>query len=399
MSRAIPFRHVGLALALPAAGAAQQLPVPTGPAAVGTVTYEWTDSSRAEVVEFLAPERGSGRLTPLPAQGRRTLFVQLWYPAVRPEGSAASEAAYNPEADAFTGAISDTARIALYRATRTHAWAGATLVPGGRLPVLLFSPGGGAFRADYTALYEDLASHGYVVAAVSHPGITSMSLGSGRIAAEWRGWRPPPGLSMSLEPDSLRVSSRFFAETRDRFAVGDVRFVLDQLQELDRGGGDRRFAGRLDLGRVGALGHSTGGAVVAAAAQADPRIRAVLVYDVILPRLLFEERLNVPLMLFRTDDTRYPPGWSELQVETFAHLDAGGYDVLLRGGGHNSFSDRALLSPTRFPYRLDPRRATEVIRRYTRGFFDTHLLGKPPSLLVDGESDEVRVAVTPVHPG
>jgi predicted dienelactone hydrolase len=35
--------------------------------------------------------------------------------------------------------------------------------------VLIFSPGGGMGREVYAAQPEDLASHGYVAAAISHP--------------------------------------------------------------------------------------------------------------------------------------------------------------------------------------------------------------------------------------
>ncbi|MER7343669.1 hypothetical protein ABT403_38400, partial [Streptomyces sp. NPDC000075] len=40
---------------------------------------------------------------------------------------------------------------------------------GGRLPVVLFSPGSGGVRTQNTAWAEELASHGYVVAALDHP--------------------------------------------------------------------------------------------------------------------------------------------------------------------------------------------------------------------------------------
>lgn len=384
-----------LAYTHPPALPAQRLPAPTGAEAVGTIIYEWVDRSRSEVVAFLAPDSTTGRLAAVPAGGHRTIVAQLWYPASKGAGGAFELAPYNPDLAAFAPAITDTARIALYRNTPLHAGAGPPVKPGERLPVLVFSPGGGMFRADYTALYEDLASHGHVVAAISHPGITLMSLDDGRVGTEWSGWRPPPGLSMSLERDSLRVSAEFFARTRDTYSVGDVRFVLDRLRDLDRGSDGGRFAGRLDVGRVGAFGHSTGGAIVAAAAYADPRIRAVLVYDVILPRILFGEELGVPLMLFETDDTRYPPQWHQLQGETFDHLRDRGYEVVLRGGGHNSFSDRALLSPSRYPYGLNANRAMEVIRLYTRAFFDAHVRERPSGLLRE-ENSHPEIALT-VH--
>ncbi len=40
---------------------------------------------------------------------------------------------------------------------------------GGRFPVVLFSPGSGGARTQNTAWAEELASHGYLVAALDHP--------------------------------------------------------------------------------------------------------------------------------------------------------------------------------------------------------------------------------------
>ena len=46
----------------PPSAPVQDLPTPTGQAAIGTVTYEWVDSSRAEVVELFKWDPDAGRL-------------------------------------------------------------------------------------------------------------------------------------------------------------------------------------------------------------------------------------------------------------------------------------------------------------------------------------------------
>jgi predicted dienelactone hydrolase len=351
---------------------AQQLPAPSGPAAVGTLRVEWRDSSRIEMVEYLARDVATGRWNPAKPSGARRLVVQFWYPAA-PGGGRTAAPVYNSDLPRFGAGILDSARAATYRAVRPHATPGALIAPGAPLPVLLFSPGSSTFLSDYTSLFEDLASHGYVVAAIGHPGITLVSFEDGLAAVEWAGWRPPTGMSQSLDRDSLRASAAHFATTRDRTSVADVRFVLDRLASLGRDPATRPLADRLDLTRVGAFGHSTGAAVVVSSAQADPRIRAVMAYDVLLPQLLFGEPLSVPLAVFRTDDTRYPPGWADRQGEVYSRLAAPAFDLLLRGGGHNSFGDRALLFPQRFAYRVDPAQGIALVRTLTRAFFDDAL--------------------------
>jgi len=136
---------------------AQGLPAPTGPSGVGTTTYAWVDSARAEVVEFLRWDDGAGRLAPVPPTGSRTVVVQLWYPTSASARNGFAVARYNADLDAFPPTAVDSARAALYRGTTTHSLVDAPVGGSGGLPVLVFSPGGGTFRADYTALYEDLA--------------------------------------------------------------------------------------------------------------------------------------------------------------------------------------------------------------------------------------------------
>lgn len=136
------------------------LPPPSGPLGVGRVTVVWTDQSR---IEPLAPNHES-----------RELMVNIWYPA----DSAAGAVAEYLDAVAFERALG----VAGFRkqfggaydviksgVVRTHALVGAPRSRSAkRSPVLIFSPGGGMVREVYAAQLEDLASHGYIVAAISH---------------------------------------------------------------------------------------------------------------------------------------------------------------------------------------------------------------------------------------
>ena len=67
---------------------------------------------------------------------------------------------------------------------------------------------------------------------------------------------------------------------RLRWWADDIRFVLNELTRENRIGSSRLpFAGRLDLARVGAFGHSAGGQAAAHACQIDRRLRACLNQD------------------------------------------------------------------------------------------------------------------------
>ncbi|MDG4767616.1 chlorophyllase [Solwaraspora sp. WMMD406] len=95
-----------------------------------------------------------------------------------------------------------------------------------RFPVVLFSHGLGGNPADYEAILTAWAAAGFVVAAPTYP-YTSQG-GSGGNA-----------LDVLNQP-------------------ADASYVLDELLALDGRDGDP-FAGRLDVERVAAAGHSAGG--------------------------------------------------------------------------------------------------------------------------------------------
>lgn len=141
-----------------------RLPTPTGPHPVGTAVVEWADRARGE---------------PATADRRDHRFVvaQLWYPAAA--GSTGPPAWYlgrdEDEAKAVADGVADAYGLpafVLHHAGRATAPArpGAPVAESpGRLPVVLFSPGLQGVRQQNTAWAIELASHGYVVAAVDHP--------------------------------------------------------------------------------------------------------------------------------------------------------------------------------------------------------------------------------------
>ena len=88
---------------------------------------------------------------------------------------------------------------------KAHAVSGALYARSAkRSPVLIFSPGGGMIREAYTAQLEDLASHGYVVAAISHPYDASVTIfpGGRQIAYSDKRWPVPsiPGRRCKPQP-------------------------------------------------------------------------------------------------------------------------------------------------------------------------------------------------------
>jgi predicted dienelactone hydrolase len=131
-------------------------------------------------------------------------MVDIWYPAER-SASRETLAAEYLDVASFERRLGAErlskelgaayARIKSGRVT-THAVERAPFASSLRLaPLLLFSPGGGMIRELYTAQMEELASHGYVVAAMNHSYDSFLTLfrtaaTSGMTASVGRRYRP-----------------------------------------------------------------------------------------------------------------------------------------------------------------------------------------------------------------
>jgi predicted ATPase len=379
---------ISLGLAVFTSQLAAQVPALSGPHPVGTRRFEWIDSSRAEVATLLRRDTANA---PQPHQpmGPRHLTVQLWYP-VTAASMSLPRAPYNPSAAAFVGVIRDTARLHQYGTMSGRAALGGNPLSDQRFPLLVFSPGGSMFAEDYTILLEDLASNGYVVAAIGHPGTSLVALADGSFGVE-SAWRPPAALTRSLDLDSLRKSWSFF-RTRDMYMAADIAFAVQRVA-------DARWspvAGVVDTSRMGFIGHSTGGSVVTTAAkQSVASRRALVVYDVILPAVLFDGPLAAPFMLFRTTATNYPAGWTERLLDTFAGVGADGFDVLVADGTHQGFSDRRLFAAVDSAPAVALRQlhATTI---FSRVFFDRFLKNGGAQMLTDSTLQaKYGVQVTP----
>jgi hypothetical protein len=234
------------------------LPAPTGQHKIGRTSFHWKDSARDEL-ETSAPD------------DKRELMVHLFYPA--DAKATGAPAVYVPDADAMRGLWND-AQLARIIALRTHSRENAPLPRGkARYPVALFSPGGGLKALTYHALLEDLASHGWVVAAVDPPyNARALRFPDGRVLGNLqpneRGWP---------QPRNATENQRFYQERIAHWSR-DISFVIDQLTALDKGKGP--FAKRLDWQRgVGVFGHSRGGQAAATVRILDSRVRGGINLD------------------------------------------------------------------------------------------------------------------------
>jgi dienelactone hydrolase len=116
-----------------------------------------------------------------------------------------------------------------------------------------------------TSQCEDLASHGYIVVAIDH---TYASAGT-----------IFPDHIVSAKEATTNFNVVEPAEIITQIMADDSSFVIDQLTEMNEGKPDTNFKNRLDLDKIGAIGHSVGGAVAYNLAINDRRVKAAIDLD------------------------------------------------------------------------------------------------------------------------
>lgn len=295
------------------------LPRPTGPAAVGTDVVQLRDAARG-----------------------RVLMLTRWYPAA-PGAAAYPRAAYASPRVA--------AALALPR-VRVQARLEAPALAG-RLPVVLFSPGGGVSRVEYTVLAEALASRGYLVVAVDHTGEAPVELANGRLVlAAW-------GAPAPRDPIAAAAARR----------LADMRFVLRRLPTLPKGP-------RPDLGRIAAVGHSLGGSTAAALLLTEPRVRAGVDLDGTIFGPAAKRGVPRPFLVLTE-------GGADASIRSLIGHSSGPTLALNVGGFvHMSFSDLPVLYPGAPGLgRYASPRDLALQSAYVRAFLDRELLGRPAPLL------------------
>jgi predicted dienelactone hydrolase len=377
------------AIALPVLMPVFQLAKPSGPYSVGTVQYDWTDARREEL------------LTADPSDQRR-LVVQLWYPAEVNQASRGSKAAYVPEAKKLGEVLWQTYHIPAQATSYLHYIKTSSDLNApvseqqSSYPVIIYSHGLPGTRYSATQQMEELASHGYIVAAVQHTYYAWTTVFSdGTAVGQTKNkpaWTDLPGWDRVIED-----------------WVEDDRFVLDRLLELNRQDPEGRLTGKMKVESIGIAGHSFGGAAAVKALQVEPRLKAAANLDGTPFGSSYEGGLPKPVLYMNTGGQTaggaaaptdaqlekqgvtkeaYERFMKEIPRRTENIVSGGGYVVTLQGLKHMSFTDYYLWSPLlRYMDRLpeSPRASQSKMNAVLVEFYGKHLLGEDAPIL-DGEA-------------
>jgi dienelactone hydrolase len=347
-----------LILCLAASGNAQQgppLPRPTGQIAIGRMWF----AAGKEMFLLFYPARQSG--TPAP-------YI---------EEPVAKEIAKTGYYDQSAETIEGWAQI------KTQASENATALAG-PFPLVVFLPGAGVFAFHFTTLAEELASHGYVVAVEDY--------------------------------FSLKAPERSYKQ--DDYGAMENDMARVALAGINALKSDAAWTHHIRFDRVGAMGHSIGGAAAIGLARMDKNIRASVDMD----GAPFGESLKgavAPALILRSKPI-YSDEDLKKRGRTREQMDKAGEDarktwmdftdksgntpvevLSIRGTGHFSFTDAPFVMPdtiTRFGGKIiAPERGEQVVSSCLLGFFNAHLREKSKS---DGleqcrKFEEIVPATTP----
>ncbi len=322
------------------------LPPPDGSYPIGTRTDVFRDARRG-----------------------RDLLVTFWYPA------SAKPSILAPYMDKKTAdALAEEWKLQpdFQRLVHTHAGESAPIAETGPFPVVLLEHGSSLVPAIYTVLAEGLASTGFIVVGTNHPPDSLISVFPGGRELKFTPYWP-------AEADR-RTQGIAIGKFAEDVLLADVRFVLDELERLNSR--DRFWRRRLDLSKVGIVGHSMGGTTAALATQEEPRILAGVNLDgSTYPGMNADVRpipVHKPFLFLATDE--------HASSETGAHEYIGSksntYYVVVREADHMSFTDAGLIS-NKFARDAKPDDTVfersvliaELTRSFVEEFLDKYLKG------------------------
>jgi len=368
-----------------------ELPAPTGKLPIGTTRWVVTDATRDET---FAPGR------------KRDIEIVAWYPSTGATGATAPYMRNGMEEALAFGRLAKVGDAWNgLAAVKTHAVIDAApAATPARFPVILFQHGYTGLPSAYTALIEDLASHGWAVLNLVHPYeaggakladgtiVTilddkgSMRSGITDVINEW-------GAEDSTMKQITEAASDAEKERLMRGYLGtlkhsvqvvtrwtrDAKYALDHLPKDGAAG---RIASKLDLTRLGVAGHSMGGVAGAQFCVEDRRCQAALNLDGI-PQYgpMIDTPMPAPfLMVYSARQGR--TGASDIIYKRAASKY---YRVDVNDTLHIDFSDMnfwgAPLRQRGAYGKIDPARAAEITRLVAREFFGQEILQQPSAFL------------------
>ena len=298
----------------------QDIPAPTGSFSVGTRVFNWEDNKREE---WFTEKEGDFR----------KIVVQVWYPTDEVTGVPVP---YLDFAQHRLKPISEQVELPPFmikhiQDVNSNSYLNAALKSAiESYPLVIFSHGLGGMRMQNTIQMEELASRGFIALAMDHPFDANITVFNDGSSADYRS--AIIGKVTTEEFWNIRLPQ---INTR----VEDVSFVLDHIQEIQVA--DDGFWSKIDLERVGIMGHSFGGGTAIVASSRDTRLDACIALDgwlVPIEQSIIKKGLKVPFLFMGQTYWTNPVNYENLDT-LIAASTASAEKLILDGTKHFDYSD------------------------------------------------------------
>lgn len=245
-------------------------------------------------------------------------------------------------------------------------------------PLIIFSHGLFYSGKSYLSLVEELASHGFIVAAINHSYISGLTKSSsGKLIHHTKIPNNKKAIQSMIQK-GFNVMSEDVSLTLDHLSKHNN--IESEMSPFDQCS--------IDFDKVGMLGHSLGGAVALNKCLNDERVQACINLDGVPLGNILEEGATKPILILRSvnlfHDKEFEKIWDHHQSE--------GYSVRIIGTGHGAYTDIGILLKHFFPRyprifsgigALDPHESIEITNQYIRLFFNAYLNDEITSPLID----------------
>ncbi len=264
----------------------------------------------------------------------------------------------------------------------------------GRYPLAVYSHGACATMDANDSTCRELASHGYVVAAVAHPYHAVFVKDADGVTTTV----DPAFMQLAMSGPLTHTNEEMLAYYKEwmKTRTDDLHFVLDMI--LNRAGkNEAEVFARIDPQHIGLFGHSMGGAACEALGRQRDDIDAVIV----LEGMMLGELTGTDETGFTYGNTPYPLPLLDINSDSIAsrgmeqmfgsreyvnfNVVKNGTDareVTFRNAAHMNFCDLPTVSPVMAPLfgvgSRDPRDCIITVNGIVTEYFDHYLKGESP---------------------
>ena len=294
-----------------------------------------------------------------------------------------------------------------FREVPVHFYFPADAAGGERFPLVVFSHGAFGYYQSNTSTYMELASNGYVVAALDHPhhAFFTRDTEGKTVLADM------DFISTAMNLNSMDDREVQYALYRDWMALrtADMNFAVDEIKTAAQtgaadeswyisekdGGAIQTVLGMTDVSRIGLMGHSMGGATAVQLGRERSDINAVIDLDGTMlgeylgvengEMLVRDDPYTVPVLdlnnweSYNNNEEYIARGFPYPNVEVVGHA-ADGFSVGIRDSRHMDFTDLPLLSPFLGKMLGSGERSTEetmtIVNSLVLSFFNCYLKGE-----------------------